>query len=135
MSGDLFTKSRDPRAARYLVDESRSTSRDVLRAIVKRHGNGECAALADLDPAHLTAALAGRPGRNLDDHHIDAILSVATEAEFNAYYAARMQPRGKRPEAISPSTVEQRMARLEWEVAKRFGATGVALVEEMRAIP
>lgn len=80
----------------------------------------------------LDDALAGRPGRRLPPEWIWRIAIISPE-ELRAEVAnALVNPLGYGIAPIKPLTTEERLARLEYRVAARFGQAGSELVEENR---
>lgn len=115
---------------------ARTAARVVLRSIVCRITGRVAAAATALSESHISKALGDTPDdRNLLDRHVDAILALATPAEVTAYWNARMKAYGLVAKVIAPRTVEERLARLEFKVATKFGALGVEVIENERNQP
>ncbi len=75
-------------------------------------------------------ALAGRPGRRLPPEWVWRIAIIAPE-ELRAEVAnALVNPLGYGIAPLKPLSVEERLARLEFRCAARFGQAGAELVEE-----
>lgn len=135
MSANLFEKGPGTPVSRYALDESRKKCRAVLRGIVDRVSLEAAASLVGLSDSHLSQALGLKPGRNLDDHHIDALLSIGTDEERRDYFNARQSPFGRCTQPVRLRTCEERLRDLEYAVAARFGHAGVELVEAERSRP
>lgn len=115
---------------------SREAARAVLRRIVKRLGGKVASAATGLAESHISKALSDEPGdRYLHQHHVDALLKLATSDECRDYWTARMSYCGVKPMPVCPRTLEERFRDLEWKVATRLGPPGLAIVEEERSIP
>jgi hypothetical protein len=104
-------------------------TRDCVTAI----GGPEVAvAVTKARAQDLGDALAGRPGRRLPPEWIWRIAIISPE-ELRAEVAnALVNPLGYGISPIKPLTTEEKLARLEYRVAARFGQAGSELVEENR---
>ena len=115
---------------------SRESARLVLRAIVARLTNKVAAAACGLGESHLSTALGDRASdRHLRDEHVDASLRLATDAERSSYGTARLGGYGLAPAPVAPRTVAERLAALEEQAIRRFGAAGADLVDAERGRP
>lgn len=135
MSAGLFEKGPGTPVSSYALAQSKKDKRAVLRRIVDRVGFDAAVAACGLSDSHLNAALAMKPGRNLDDHHIDALLALGTDQERCEYLDAQQAPFGRCSQIRKIRTDTERLRDLEFKVAARFGEAGVELVEAERSRP
>lgn len=135
MSAGLFEKGPGSPVSKYALDVSRKECRAILRRIVDRHGVEKSAAACDLSESHLVQALSLKPGRNLDDHHIDALLVLGTDEERRDYFDDRQRPFGRCSQLVVLRTAEERPRDLEFRIAAKYGPSGVELVEGERSRP
>jgi hypothetical protein len=80
----------------------------------------------------LSDALAGRQGRYMRVEWVLAIADIAPSDFKHSIATALVSWMGLRIEAGRKLKPEEKLARLEERVARRFGEAGAALVEEMR---
>ena len=142
MSSDLYGESSDPKVKSYLRDQSWLATRIVLKEIYDGSNAGAIAEACGLNPSHLSTAINAPFGpkaktndRHLNDLHVLVILSFATHDQFRRYYDAALGARGMEATEKNPPTMEQRFAKLVFQVVSRCGEEGKRVVAEQGAAP
>lgn len=125
MSQQALDFGRDHRVA----EAHRSLLR-ILNDVVDAVGLLQCAGACGCRTSELSDALAGRSNRYLRIEWLAALLDIAPVDFRYQILSAIANPAGYTATPLRPKTAAERLADLETKVAARFGAAGVALLEE-----